>query len=107
MRLHTFFLLVITPILASSSYAQNVDNRTNSGTPQNGLFHGGEVDRVDFSNGNLHIEIPLYTVAGRGLPLRSFFVLDTKQWYEKRVVDRSTGDSHYNITPEVNGTFPG
>ena len=65
----TCFVLVVTVgmicFVSPSAIAQ--DNSSNIGLPPNGVFSGSSVESVQVNNGNLHIEIPLYSVPGRGL----------------------------------------
>jgi len=109
MRLLTACLvLLLACLFVPICSAQDVYNEINVGTPPNGLFHGGEVDSVQLGNGNLHIEIPLWTVAGRGpLAPGAIFVLDTKEWTAKFTTNKQTGDVTVLIQPELNGTFKG
>src|SRR5712692_11619343 len=108
MRLLTVRLIILAAILAPLSRAQSVYNEINVGTPPNGLFHGGEADTVQTNNGNLHIEVPLWSVPGRGpLSPGTIFVLDTKEWTAKFTTDKDTGQVHAQIFPEVNGTLGG
>lgn len=52
------------------------------GLPAHGSFGGSSIDQVQFNNGNLHVEIPLYTIPGRGLSVPVSLVYDSKGWYE-------------------------
>jgi hypothetical protein len=99
---------VLTLVLLPRCSAQDVYNEINVGTPPNGLFHGGEIDTVQENNGNLHIEIPLWTVTGRGpLAAGAIFVLDTKEWTAKYTTNKQTGEVTVLIRPELNGTLGG
>ena len=64
---------------ASASFAQDT-NSTNIGLPPNGVFSGSEIENVQVNNGNLHIEIPLYSVPGRGLNTTVKYVYDSRGW---------------------------
>jgi RHS repeat-associated protein len=108
MRLLAACLVVLSCLLAPICWAQDVYDQINVGTPPNGLFHGGEIDTVQLNNGNLHIEIPLWTVRGRGpVPVGAIFVLDTMEWSYKVSTNRQTGDTTAIIRTELNGTFGG
>ena len=107
MRLIGYFL-VLTCVLTPACAAQDVYNEINVGTPPNGLLHGGEVDTVQINNGNLHIEIPLWSLKGRGsVPSGAIFALNTKEWTAKFTTNRQTGEISATIRPESNGTMSG
>src|SRR5262249_7048430 len=42
---------------------------------------GSNFDNVQLNNGNLHIELPLWSYSGRGLPTKVKYVYDNKGWY--------------------------
>src|SRR5262245_30227581 len=44
MRIMTASPIVLALLLAPTSSAQDVYNEINVGTPQNGIFHGGDID---------------------------------------------------------------
>src|ERR1051326_3129267 len=80
--LHSIFFVILILVLATSSmFAQDENNKSNIGFPENGVFSGSKFDSVQLNNGNLHIEIPLFDVKGRG-PNHAFLKLafDTKHW---------------------------
>ena len=62
--------------------AQETGNQA-GGLPANGSFQGSDFDSVQLNNGNLHIEIPLYKLSGRGLGASVKYVYDNKGWTEK------------------------
>src|SRR2546422_303868 len=72
------FLLFNLP----SVFAQTVTNNNNTGYPQNAIVQGTEIESVQVTNGNLHIEIPIYRAKGRGqdTDTGSKFLLDSKGW---------------------------
>src|SRR6266705_4135819 len=108
MRLLAASLVLFACVFAPACLAQDVYNEINVGTPPNGLFHGGEIDTVQLNNGNLHIEIPLWTVQGRGpLAPGAIFALDTKQWAAKITYNKNTNTTTATIRTELNGTFGG
>src|SRR5262245_48241005 len=74
-------LLVLSVLLRVASSAQAINNKTNIGLPENGVFDGSSFDNVQLTNGNLHIELPLWSYSGRGLPISFKYVYDNKGWY--------------------------
>jgi hypothetical protein len=70
-------------VLASLSpaYGQTVTRSLDIGFPEGGVFSGSNFDNVQLNNGNLHIEIPLLTIPGRGLPVVYKYVYDNKGWF--------------------------
>jgi RHS repeat-associated protein len=72
-----FFVLALSVVLA---HAQSVPSQLNTGYPENGLFHGSEIDNVQINNGGLHVEIPVSTTKGRGLSASSKVVYNSKGW---------------------------
>jgi RHS repeat-associated protein len=74
--LTTSLFLAIT----STCPAQSVTNATNVGLPENGVFQGSDIESVQVNNGNLHVDIPVWAVKGRGLDTSAHFVYDSKGW---------------------------
>jgi hypothetical protein len=72
-----FFVLALPVVLA---HAQSVPSQLNTGYPENGLFHGSEIDNVQINNGGLHVAIPVSTTKGRGLSASSKVVYNSKSW---------------------------
>jgi RHS repeat-associated protein len=72
------FLLIIVSI----SVAQGDSATQAIGLPPHGSFDGSDFDTVQLNNGNLHIEIPLYSMGGRGLSVPVSLVYDSKGWCE-------------------------
>src|SRR5690348_8970705 len=56
-------LLLACSLLSSGQVA----NDLNTGYPENSVFHGSEIENVQLQNGNLHVNIPIWSAAGRGL----------------------------------------
>ena len=81
--------LLTVPLLA---FGQDLTNQLNIGFPTNGIFSGSSFDSVQLNNGNLHIEIPLWSVPGRGLNVGYKYVYDNKGWYFDEHCNRITGD---------------
>jgi len=61
-------------LLSSSLYLSG------QGYPDGGIFHGTEIESVDLTSGNLHIQIPVHQEKGRGLNTGTSFVFDTHFW---------------------------
>jgi hypothetical protein len=77
--------------ISLSAQTQEVTNALNIGLPPNGIFSGSAFDNVQLNNGNLHIEIPLVTIKGRGLSTEYKYVYDNKGWQMREHCSR-TGD---------------
>jgi RHS repeat-associated protein len=70
-------------LIAGSCFtsAQIVDDGNQTGFPKHVSFYGSDFDTVALNNGNLHIEIPLYSAKQRGGRTTSWrFVYDTPTW---------------------------
>ena len=61
---------------------------THIGFPANGVFSGSSFDSRNMYTGNLHIEIPILSTKGRGLPAQVKWVYDNQGWYLKNHCDR-------------------
>jgi YD repeat-containing protein len=87
-------VLSICVLLAVSSTcpAQSVTNATNTGTPENAVVHGSDIENVQVNNGNLHVDIPIWAAKGRGLDTSAHFVSDTKGWTFTTTCDPVSGD---------------
>jgi len=73
--------ILYSTFLVSRVCSQSVTNSNNTGYPPNAVIQGTEIESVQITNGNLHIEIPIYTSKGRaGLDVTYKFVLDNKGW---------------------------
>ena len=59
-------------------FAQNSVGPIDIGFPPNAVFHGSDLDHVNLDNGNLHIEIPLWSTNGRGMPVGYRLIYDSK-----------------------------
>src|SRR5208337_880002 len=69
------FIFAVISLAASPASAQVV-----TGLPPFGSFSGGP-DIVNNANLNVHIEIPILTKAGRGLPFSYILTYDSSVWY--------------------------
>src|SRR5207248_3108679 len=83
---------------SSVALAQGAPNEYQIGFPLNGEFSGTNFEQVQMNNGNLHIEIPLWSAAGRG-PLVGFkYVYDSLGWGFNETCDRLSGTCHDVVT---------
>lgn len=81
LRLVPSICFCLIPLLGASTYGQTSE----TGLPPFGSFQGGKFDLVSLENGNLHIEIPIYTVHQRALPDLTYnFVYDIPGWQMDR-----------------------
>jgi len=86
---------------AAPVLAQETGNQA-AGLPMNGSFQGSDIDHVQLNNGNLHIEIPLYTLSGRGLGVAVRYVYDSKGWYDQ-TASAIQGTPVYVMPPNIFG----
>jgi RHS repeat-associated protein len=84
LRLFAAFLLLAVAAVAQDDV--RTGNSTNVGLPDNGLFSGSNIDNVQVNNGNLHIQIPVVTVPGRGMSNSKQFVYDSRGYYAAEVL---------------------
>lgn len=79
-----FILIAMLFGSGSPSGAQTVNTDLNgpadTGFPGNAIIHGSGFDNVRINNGNLHMEIPVTTVTGRGESITYKYVYDSKGW---------------------------
>lgn len=69
--------LVACPISLHSQSTYTPDTQ-NIGLPANGLFSGGQIDSVQLSSGNLHVDIPLLHLPGVGMDTDIHFTYDNQ-----------------------------
>src|SRR5215475_13216777 len=72
-------LSIVVTVLSAFLCAQQT-NSTIIGLPAHGIFSGNAFDSIQLNNGNLHIEIPLWSDKGRGLDSSYSLVYDNKGW---------------------------
>ena len=72
--------ICLTMLLFAPYPAAQVSNQLNTGYPENGVFHGSELDNVQINNGGLHVEIPISGAKGRGQSTTSKVVYNSKGW---------------------------
>jgi hypothetical protein len=68
-------------LLAGGTAIAQVSNSENLGLPTNASFDGTGIENVQVNNGNLHIDLPLFSLPGRGLPVQVSYVYDSKGWW--------------------------
>jgi len=88
MRSLSYFFLAsaLVPIAVSSLHAQTT-NSQNVGFPTNATLDGTGIESVQTNNPNLHIEIPLFALPGRGLSVPVSLVYDSKGWVGNAPLD--------------------
>src|SRR5262245_49938052 len=74
------FLVCLAVLLCAHYAAAQASNQLNTGYPENAIFHGSDMDNVQVNNGNLHVQIPISGVKGRGLSTSSKVVYNSKSW---------------------------
>jgi len=94
-------MLALVLGVPSLAWAQDINNKTAVGFPENGVFTGSNFDSVQLSNGNLHIEIPLWSTPGRGLSVAMKYVYDNKGWHFSTHCVRTTGICTDTVGREV------
>ncbi len=83
-RLHKVLCLAASLVAclaftSSTAVAQKVFEGSQQGLPPFGSFHGSSFDNVSLQNGNLHIEIPIISVAQRnGRTFTYRYIYDTR-----------------------------
>jgi RHS repeat-associated protein len=99
----TFLLIVVSVSLGQGDTASQA-----IGLPPNGAFDGSDFDTVQLNNGNLHIELPLYSIGGRGLSVPVSLVYDNKGFYEYTTNPiQGTPVNVYPRTTTGSQSFPG
>jgi YD repeat-containing protein len=94
LALAVLILLAISPAgFGQNAYTPDVGN---VGLPDNGTFHGSNIDTVQLNNGNLHIDIPLLHLPGIGLDTDIHLTYDSQVW--NRVQGPTTPGSPYEWT---------
>jgi len=84
-------------------FGQDVTNPLNVGFPANGEFSGSDFDNVQINNGNLHIEIPVWSDKGRGLGVSLKYIYDNKGWTATETCDK-LGFCNAKIRMETGGS---
>ena len=71
---------VLSPWLLFSTLTTLVSAQSATGFPPFGSFQGGGLDVVNTNNLNVHLAIPLFHKAGRGLPVNFSIEYDSSVW---------------------------
>jgi RHS repeat-associated protein len=85
--------------LAHLAFAQGAPNDYQIGFPQHADFSGSDFENVQLNNGNLHIEIPLWSMNGRGLPVGFKYAYDSKGWGFNEHCGRLSGTCTDTVSP--------
>lgn len=72
-----FVLLSVSMVM----HGQVPGNDIATGYPKYAVFHGTEIESVQVTNGNLHVQIPIWSAKGRGLDTSGSYIYDHKEWY--------------------------
>src|SRR5712692_10758103 len=88
---------------AHLAFAQVVPNDYQIGLPLHADFSGSDFENVQLNNGNLHIEIPLWSATGRGLPVGFKYVYDSAGWGFNEHCGRLSGYCTDTVTPSPTG----
>lgn len=86
MRRRNISVSVLIAAAISASHignAQDVTNATNTGYPENAILHGSDIETVQTTNGDLHVQIPIWKAKGRGLDTGGMYVYDNREWFLK------------------------
>jgi RHS repeat-associated protein len=78
MRATRFFFSLSALILCLAAVALAQSSET--GLPPFGSFHGSDFEMVSLKNGNLHVEIPLWSLPQRSAPTGLRLVYDMPSW---------------------------
>ena len=97
-----YFKLVLPCILAFLVCCCGLLAQTVSqiGFPPHAEFTGSEFDSVQLNNGNLHIEIPIWSTQGRGLGYGYKFVYDSKGFFLEETCLKS-GECFYKMKTQL------
>src|SRR5882724_8307537 len=71
-------LLVLCLACSSATRSQQQVFDGNNDLPPFGSFHGSDFDKINLTNGDLHISIPILQVSQRGKPVWFRYVYDTQ-----------------------------
>src|SRR5947209_1902226 len=74
-------LAILLTCKAALAQTDTIPDPNPAGLPEHAIFHGTDVESVQVNNGNLHIEILLAEIKGRGPSYTVKFVLDTKGYW--------------------------
>src|SRR5712692_395805 len=104
-RRAAFLISVVMALLALAHLvlAQGAPNDYLIGFPEHADFSGSDFENVQLNNGNLHIEIPLWSATGRGLPVGFKYVYDSAGWGFNEHCGRLSGYCTDTVTPSPTG----
>jgi RHS repeat-associated protein len=95
-----FWAIVVLVFLTSACFAQcGIPSDYQIGFPEHGDFSGSDFESVQINNGNLHIEVPLWELPGRGLPTGYKYVYDSKGWGFNEACSKHYGDCADTVSP--------
>jgi hypothetical protein len=92
-------LVVLALLCTGVASAQGAPPDYQIGFPPHGDFSGSDFESVQLNNNNLHIEIPLWSVPGRGPSVGLKYVYDSKGWGFKENCNRISGTCTDTVTP--------
>ena len=96
-------VVLLIALTAPPVFAQDQSNGTAVGFPASGRFDGSAIDSVQVNNGNLHIQIPVWTLPGRGVNASASFIYDSKGWYLQSFCGQYS--CSYDVEPETSNTM--
>jgi RHS repeat-associated protein len=73
------------------------------GFPEQGEFNGSGFENVQMNNNNLHIEVPLWELPGRGPATGYKYVYDSKGWAYNETCNQRTGTCTNTVSPHPLG----
>jgi len=85
--------------LPINAFAQAAPNAYQIGVPEHGDFSGSDFENVQLNNNNLHIEIPLWNLSGRGPSIGFKYVYDSRGWGFNEHCGQKTGTCTDTVTP--------
>lgn len=100
MLFHLLGVILFLGMTANSVAAQTVIPADYQiGFPEHGDFSGSDFESVQMNNDNLHIQIPLWSLPGRGLGLDTKYVYDSKGWGFNEICSKKTGTCADHASP--------
>src|SRR5882724_10413187 len=104
--LASLILVIVSCVsLSGVAFAQGAPNDYQIGLPQHGEFSGTDFEHVQMNNNNLHIDLPLWSAAGRGPSVGFKYVYDSKGWSFREHCNRISGTCTDTVTPGPPGTL--
>src|ERR1700722_16208358 len=90
---------VLALISLTSVVSGQIPNDYAIGFPPQADFSGSDFESVQINNNNLHIEIPIWSTAGRGFPAGFKYGYDSKGWGFGEHCNRLSGTCTDWVTP--------